>query len=166
MPMKDRPLWPIHAGRALCAMLAAFGLHQAVRADDGRSLPRVAPLPSYQQECAACHLAYPPALLPAASWQRLMSNLPRHFGTAASLDAAATQEISAWLAANAGTTRRPREARLPDRITTSAWFVREHDEVPAAAWKRPAVKSAANCAACHTRADQGDFDEHNVRIPR
>lgn len=22
------------------------------------------------------------------------------------------------------------------------------------------------CAACHTRADQGDFDEDNVRIPK
>ena len=44
--------------------------------------------------------------------------------------------------------------------------MREHDEVPAATWKLPAVKSAANCAACHTQADQGDFNEHNVRIPR
>ena len=38
--------------------------------------------------------------------------------------------------------------------------------LPAATWQRPAVKSASNCAACHTRADQGDFDEHTVRIPR
>jgi hypothetical protein len=29
-------------------------------------------------------------MLPAASWQRLMGNLPRHFGTDASLDAATT----------------------------------------------------------------------------
>jgi mono/diheme cytochrome c family protein len=28
------------------------------------------------------------------------------------------------------------------------------------------VKSAANCIACHTQADQGNFDEHTVRIPR
>jgi hypothetical protein len=147
-------------------MLAAFGLHQAGRADDGPSLPRVPPLPSYQQECAACHLAYPPALLPAASWQRLMSKLSRHFGTDASLDAATAKEISNWLAANAGGTRRVRDAPPQDRITTAAWFTHAHDEVPSALWKRPAVKSAANCAACHTRADQGDFNEHDVRIPR
>ena len=24
----------------------------------------------------------------------------------------------------------------------------------------------ANCTACHTQADQGNFDEHQVRIPR
>lgn len=147
-------------------MLAAFVLHQAVRADDGPSPPRVAPLPIYQQECAACHLAYPPALLPAASWQRLMGNLRRHFGTDASLDSATTQEIAKWLAANAGSTRQVRDVTPRDRITTSAWFTRQHDEVPPAAWKRPAVKTAANCAACHTRADQGDFNEHDVRMPR
>ena len=28
-------------------------------------------LPKYQQECAACHVAYPPGMLPADSWQRL-----------------------------------------------------------------------------------------------
>jgi hypothetical protein len=147
-------------------MLVAFGLHQAVRADDGPPLPRVAPLPSYQQECAACHLAYPPGLLPAESWKRLMGDLPRHFGTDASLDAATTQAISAWLVANAGSSRRLRDAPPQDRITTSAWFTRQHDEVPAASWKRPAVKRAANCAACHVHADQGDFNEHDVRIPR
>ena len=52
------------------------------------------------------------------------------------------------------------------RITETGWFRHEHDEVPAGIWKRPAVKSAANCAACHTRADAGDFSERNIRIPR
>jgi hypothetical protein len=33
-------------------------------------------------------------------------------------------------------------------------------------WSRPAVKNAANCAACHTAAEQGDFRERNIRIPR
>ena len=55
---------------------------------------------------------------------------------------------------------------LEDRITRAAWFVRQHDEVPAETWKRASIKSAANCSACHSRADQGDFDEDNVRIPR
>ena len=53
-----------------------------------------------------------------------------------------------------------------DRITRSAWFLREHGEVRPATWALPAVKSAANCAACHTRADQGEFRERDIRIPR
>jgi mono/diheme cytochrome c family protein len=44
--------------------------------------------------------------------------------------------------------------------------VHEHDEVGPAAWKLPAVKSAANCAACHASAEQGDFRKRNIRIPR
>ena len=71
----------------------------------------------------------PPGLLPAASWQRLIDNLPRHFGTDASLDAATAKELSTWLAAHAGTDKRAREAPPEDRITRSAWFIREHDEV-------------------------------------
>lgn len=158
-------LGPLAAALALLAVLQA-ALPSPARADDSRSLTRVTPLPSYQQECATCHMAYPPGLLPAPSWRRLMSELPHHFGSDASLDAATTQAISAWLEENAGTSRRLREAAAPDRITTSAWFRRQHDEVPAAVWKRASVNSAANCAACHPRAEQGDFNEHAVRIPR
>ena len=53
-----------------------------------------------------------------------------------------------------------------DRITRSAWFVREHREVDAATWKRKAVGSAANCAACHANAAQGSFSEREIRIPQ
>ena len=137
------------------------------------SLPAAAPagehgratalLPAYRQECSACHVAYPPGLLPPASWQRLMANLPRHFGTDASVDAGQAREIEGWLLANAS--RRPAEPPQ-DRITRSTWFVRKHDEVPTAAWQRAAVRSPSNCAACHAQADQGNFDEHAVRIPR
>jgi Dihaem cytochrome c len=145
-------------------------LAAAAHADDGPQAARVPLLPKYRQECAACHLAYPPALLPAASWARLMDNLPRHFSADASLDAASVQEIGRWLQAHAadsaGGNRRAATPPPEDRITRSAWFVREHREVRAAVWSRPSVKSASNCAACHSRAQQGDFDEHNVRVPR
>jgi hypothetical protein len=144
---------------------ASIGSASVALADEGHRA-RVPLLPAYQQECASCHVAYPPGMLPAASWQRLMNNLPHHFGTDASLDAATVQQLSAWLTANAGSDRRVRDAPPQDRITRSAWFVRKHDEVPPAVWKRAAVKSPSNCAACHTRADQGDFDEDYVRIPR
>lgn len=121
----------------------------------------------YRQECAACHIAYPPAMLPAASWQRVLSNLPRHYGTDASLDAASVQLLARWLGAEAaGGRRKYNEMPADDRITRSGWFVRKHDELPPAVWKRPAVKSASNCMACHAAADKGEFNEHDVRIPR
>lgn len=152
--------------RTFWVLLALLAASHAVRADDARRQPGVTLLPAYKQECAACHVAFPPGMLPPDSWRRLSNNLARHFGTDASLDAATARELATWLSANAGTYRRVLEAPPEDRITKSAWFVRKHDEVPADAWKRPAVKSAANCTACHAQAAQGDFNEHSVRIPR
>jgi hypothetical protein len=155
------------AAAAWLAFAAALVcLCSAAHAEGDRRRPGVPLLPAYRQECGSCHVAYPPGLLPPASWQRLMNQLPRHFGVDASLDAAAAKELSTWLAANAATN--PRRAAAPpvDRITRSGWFLRQHDEVPAAAWKRAAVGSPAHCSACHAQAEQGDFNEHAVRIPR
>jgi hypothetical protein len=150
---------------ALLLALCASVLTPVAHAERG-SLATTAPLPKYVQECAACHLAYPPGLLPAASWQRVLGRLDRHYGTDASLDPASVQQIGAWLQANAATARRAREAPPQDRITRAAWFVREHAEVPAQVWQRPSIQSPANCAACHSGAGQGNFSEHGVHIPR
>jgi len=148
----------------LAGLLAMTGLaHSALAEGNGRT---VALLPAYQQECAACHVAYPPTLMPAASWSRIMNNLPRHFGTDASLDPATAKEIAAWVHANAGTYKRVSEEPPQDRITRTAWFARKHREVSSATWKLAAVRSAANCGACHTQADKGDFNERNIRTPR
>ena len=144
----------------------AFSFSQSALADDHGRARRVLPLPEYQQECAACHLAYPPGMLSAASWQRVMNTLPRHYGTDASLDPALQAKLSAWLAANAGTHQRVSDAPPEDRITRSPWFVRKHREVPAATWKLPAVKSASHCAACHRGAEEDNYDEDLVRLPR
>lgn len=153
------------AALLLAALLAALLAPPAARADR----VEMPTLKAYAQECAACHLAYPPGLLPAASWQRLMANLPRHFGTDASLDAATLQTLNSFLAANAGTFKKVARDPAPppdDRISRAPWFVREHREVDAATWKRQAIGSAANCAACHSQAAQGSFSEREIQIPR
>jgi hypothetical protein len=152
--------------QALWALIASFGASGAAFADDVKHTSRVPLLPKYQQECAACHVPYPPGLLPAASWQRILNNLTRHYGADASLDPASLKDLSVWLDAKAGTYKGVREQPPEDRITRSAWFARKHDEVPVRTWNLPEVKSPANCSACHRQAEQGDFNDHNVRIPR
>jgi hypothetical protein len=144
--------------------LLALGL--AAQADERG--PRLPLLPKYQQECAACHIAYPPGMLPATSWQHVMKTLDQHYGSDASLDAASVREIGTWLQTHAGTYKRVSEAPPQDRITQSAWFLRKHNarEVAPEVWKRAAVGSAANCAACHMQAAQGSFSEREIRIPK
>jgi len=126
--------------------------------------PSNAPM-SYEAECATCHMAYAPGLLGSKNWQAIMGSLDKHFGTDASLDAKANTEITQWLVNNAAS--RPKYSALaPDnRISNNVWFVREHHEIKAEVWKRASVKSASNCAACHTDAAKGIFNEDNIRIP-
>ena len=121
----------------------------------------------WQEECGSCHVAYPPALLPAAAWQAIMAGLDRHFGTDAGIEPQKAQEIERFLAANAGRADARGAAGKPAlRITATRWFLNEHDEVAASVWQQPQVKSAANCGACHPGADRSDFSERAIRIPR
>jgi mono/diheme cytochrome c family protein len=152
-----------NARHLLTASLCWAALSVA-HADGGRLLPRDMPA-AYTAECAACHTAYPPAMLPSRSWQRIMTGLDQHYGTDASLDAATVKQLGNWLQAHAGTYKRVAEEPPQDRITRSAWFERKHRQVEPAVWKLASVKSAANCAACHTGADQGRYDDDNLKFP-
>ena len=130
-----------------------------------RGKPLLSSLPNgkWKQECGSCHLAFAPGLLPAESWRRVMGGLDKHFGADASLTSQENREITDFLVKNAA---RPwRSPRAPLRITETAWFQRKHHEIAPAVWKRAAIKSPANCSACHSGADKGDFEEDRVRIP-
>lgn len=120
-----------------------------------------------KQECASCHVAYPPGALHKDSWKRIMDSLEKHYGTDASMDAETTKKISQWLEQNAGTFKRVNSDAVPEnRITKSPWFIRKHREVEAEVWKRPSIKTPANCIACHGGANESNFDEHQIKIPK
>jgi mono/diheme cytochrome c family protein len=131
---------------------------------------------AWQQECASCHIAYAPAFLPKASWRKMMGGLDQHFGDDASLDPATQADILKFLEAHAADSGNSRMGRRvmqgmdaqnpPLRITETRWFVRKHDEVPRSTWSRKSIGSPANCAACHRQAEQGNFDEDAIRIPK
>ncbi len=146
------------------ALLALLG-GQAAQADGGRLGPRVN-LPAYQQECAACHMAYPPGLLPAASWTRLMGGLDTHYGTDASLDAATVTRISGWLTAHAGSYKRVSEAPPEDRITRSAWFERKHRRIDPQVWKHVSVKALPTAPPATRRPSAANLTTTAFASPR
>ncbi len=148
---------------ALAATLVA-GLMYAATAPAGGSHVFQVGDPVWKEECGACHVAYPPQLLPAASWQAVMSGLDRHFGVDASLDAQTARHIAAFLEKSSAPARAG--TAVVTRITDTRWFRREHDELGADVWKRPEVRSRANCTACHMRADAGDYSGRTRRVPR
>lgn len=132
--------------------------------------------PKWQAECASCHMLYHPGLLPERSWRKLMGSLDKHFGENASLDKLTQQEILQFLVANSadhnGSRRSAKIASsipaqaTPLRITETAYFQHQHDEISPSVWKRPKIGSQSNCIACHSGAEKGNFSEDYVRIPR
>ena len=122
-----------------------------------------------KEECGGCHLAFAPSMLPARSWTRMMADLKNHFGDDASVDSATAKKITAYLTANAADQAGSRYgnkllrdvsvAQAPLRITELPRWVKEHREVRASEWKQSAVRSKANCTACHTGAERGYYED-------
>ena len=147
--------------------LSLCSAESSAASDSGRKL--------YQTECGACHVAYPPAFLATDSWDALLQKLDSHFGDNAELAVGDLASIKAYLDNNnydqSGIKRRYGN-RLdtpgtPLRVTSTLFFKAVHEEVPErVVSENQAVKTFARCEACHSRAQQGSFDEDEVRIPR
>jgi len=132
--------------------------------------------PVYNEECGDCHMAYPPGLLPAASWQRVMSGLEHHFGDNAELDDMSYARISDFLAANSADKSDYRRSRrfamnynpgnVHTRISETSYFKHEHDEIPTyLVTGNKEVNSFSNCNTCHLKAEQASFRERDIFIP-
>jgi hypothetical protein len=160
--MRSKILKNVISGGIVAGFLIPVG---AIADEEGAPLLPAQVNAKWQQECSSCHIAFVPGLLPAASWRKVMAGLDKHFGVDASVTPLDTKEITAYLV-KFGSTRWS-GAATPLRITETAGFKRQHNgqEIPAAAWIRPSVKSASNCQACHAGADKGDFNEDAVKIP-
>lgn len=148
---------------ALLIFVASLQFSLLAHADN---LPTPADAPAaFKTECGSCHIAFPPLLLTADDWKRVMANLEKHYGDNASVDQKTRQEIEGFLLRHGGSAKKQAGAGDPPRITTTDSFKRRHREVPAKIWNDPAVKSAANCTACHQRAEAGRFGENDIVMP-
>jgi hypothetical protein len=105
-----------------------------------------------------------------------MSELDNHFGDNAEIDAEAYKSISEFLLTNSADKSDYRRSLkfnssiksddAPVRISDTPYFRHEHDEIPdRLVSANPEVKSFSQCNACHAKAEQGSFNEHDIRIP-
>lgn len=161
----------------LLFLAVAAAVAPSLFADSDRG-PDVAPITNalYRQECASCHMAYPPGLLPARSWAKLMANLADHFGDNAELAPEDQKAITTFLTAHAADRATEKRARkianslrsgeTPLRITETPYIRSKHRELPARlVTGNPKVKSLAQCNACHRRAEAGSYQEREIDIP-
>ena len=163
-------IWPL----ALCLAMASAWAdddehHERHDKRRPRQLSSAGAPAVWKTECGSCHMAYPAGLLPGAAWRQQLDTLRQHYGVNATLDATDMQVIRDYLLRASASNTLPTPASTadePPRITRTAWFIRKHDEVAPAVWRRASVKSASNCMACHRDAERGDFDDDRVRIPR
>jgi len=142
------------------------------------SQPGVAPVTNqlYRNECASCHFAYQAGLLPSRSWKSIMSGLEDHFGDNAELMPEDYTVIINYLTKNAAEFSDHKRSRrinnsiakdeAPLRITDTPYFKRKHRELSLSRiTNNPEIGSISNCIACHTRAEKGSFNEHEINIP-
>jgi hypothetical protein len=133
---------------------------------------------AYKTECSSCHIAYQPGLLPARSWEKLLTpaGLHNHFGEVADLDKETLQDILAYALANSAEksyfkrarsiTASTKDSDAPLRITEVRYISRKHHDIPDIMIKgNKNVLSLSRCDACHTQAEKGDYDADTVRIP-
>jgi nitrate/TMAO reductase-like tetraheme cytochrome c subunit len=133
---------------------------------DNYSLPKNV---AFEEECTSCHIAYPPQMLDAHSWQHMMNDLATTSApTPRSTTSAVPPSPTFWRRIPAAA--RPAARSTPGkpllRITETARFEKKHREIAAATWKRASIKSPANCTACHRQAAAGDYSERSINIPK
>lgn len=138
----------------------------------GPALPQNA---TWNRECGGCHLAFHPTLLPARSWKVLLDGQANHFGDDLALDPATVAELREFARRNlvesalteaAWKINRSIPAReAPLRITETGYWKRKHRGIADNLWQAPAVRSKANCAACHLDTERGTFEDAAMRLP-
>jgi len=142
------------------AVLTMCNTMSVAQVDDGISQGEEV----FRKECSSCHMAYPPRMLPGKSWRIIMAGLDKHFGSDASLPDGEIKQITAFLLEHS--VESWGDEQEPLWITRTRWFMRRHVYiVPPDMWENDAVKSPANCPACHKKAEQGDYSERNTSMP-
>ena len=130
----------------------------------------------YIKECGSCHFAYQPGLLPASSWNKIMSNLENHYNNDASISSANLQTLTKYLNDNSAEKNMQYKRsnkivsslakdQIPESISTTPYMIRKHNEIKKSLITQPEVKGLFNCIACHKTADKGDYGERDIDIP-
>lgn len=111
----------------------------------------------YNEICGNCHFPYQPGLLPAVSWQQIMSNTENHFGKPLNLSSVELRTMTRYLLDNSAghvndeisnnILQSLKYDPLIIRITETPYFINTHS---------PSVnKDIGQCDNCHQDAIQG-----------
>ena len=170
-PIPARPR--LAAAISLAVLLAGGAGIAALAALPAPGVPPAALDPVYAEQCGACHLAFPPSLAPAATWNGILSDLQHHFGSDATLSAEQVVHLRGWLDENAAghwDSLPSHLLRAPAadgslRITDAPGWRRMHRHIAAAVFAAKPVYRRSACEACHEDADSGRFAPQRIAVP-
>ncbi|MBI5193727.1 MAG: cytochrome b/b6 domain-containing protein [Nitrospirae bacterium] len=131
---------------------------------------------TWKDECASsCHSAFYPSLLPARSWEKILSRQADHYGDNVTLDENSRKEILNFLlksSAEHSTTESSKKMlysihanEVPDKVTDVPYWKYKHNGIGEDVYKRKAIMSKSNCIACHPGAEVGSFEDEDIKIP-
>jgi cytochrome b len=131
--------------------------------------------PLFHNECSACHILYPPHLLPSRSWQKMMTTLQDHFGDDASLEDEDTQAITDYLLKHSAETSTQEAAwRISQSIqkqdiiaiTKTPYWEKRHRVIDKETFRQKGIGKPSNCKACHGSFESGLLHDRDIAIPK
>ena len=108
-------------------------------------------LDAYLENCASCHIAIPPEVLPTESWREILRRPDNHFGTVIPNFNRLTQ-LLIWDYVSTFSRVLPPDTPVPLYAEKSRYFRALHPRVPI-----PADMTAKTCIVCHPNVAQFDF---------
>ncbi|HIK26827.1 MAG: diheme cytochrome c [Oscillatoriaceae bacterium SKW80] len=142
-------------GLLLWSLILAWGLTNNERA---KALGTVDPVTSsqklgqelYIENCATCHIALPPAVLPTETWRQLLQD-PQHYGIELTM-LAEPHRLIVWNYLRTFSRVQRKEEEVPYRVAQSRFFKALHPRV-----KFSMPVDVKSCVTCHPGAAEYDF---------
>mgnify|MGYP001792411420 CR=1 FL=1 len=159
---KWAPRYALGLLSCLASVLLGMGFAQAIETPYGMVDPvdarYEAGYVTYIEQCAACHVALPPAVLPAETWQVLISE-SAHYGVSVPVLSSFEQQLMLNYLQTYSRRVEPRDP-VPFRVADSPYFHALHPGVVL-----PQPLNLRSCVGCHIGAGQQDFSAANAISP-
>ncbi|MEG4515600.1 MULTISPECIES: diheme cytochrome C [unclassified Microcoleus] len=104
----------------------------------------------YLENCATCHIALPPQVLPTETWRRLLQD-PQHYGQTLKL-LVDPPRILVWNYLQTFSRPQAKDEEVAYRVASSRYFKALHPKV-----KLSQPANISSCVTCHPGASQYNF---------
>jgi hypothetical protein len=104
----------------------------------------------YVENCATCHIAVPPEVLPTQTWKNLLLDTQHYGATLTPL--VDPPRLLVWKYLSTFSRSQPQEESIPYRVQNSRYFKALHPDV-----KLPTSVQIGSCVSCHPSAKEFNF---------